>query len=657
MHYNQQPLPVSAEQPMQNQFVQGNQLPPLPNIPEVGQVEQQEAFSLHGELITLLQNGVQKGPVRIFLFNLYSQNHYVNQTYMELYGSAIEYYLFLKASGQPDARRAADESVKCEIPRVIQNYPALQNYLNDQQMNDLHQFVQLATAISQQMQTFYAQQQHGGGGWNNQPANQYPPQGGPGAHRPGPAMQFGGGGFTGQPSGGRGMPSPPGGGRPGAGGWSQPNQPIQQTTRRSGMGGPNAGSMLNQNTNAGAPTAGGSRRPSVGTPTTSSLNTNPGVVPAAQQGDEMRRVSPDDRELGHLSEVREATRVPAPPIDREVEFISSAYIPARRRDQRIVITIKDGRKEYGVVDLEEHEMDYDDHETNPNMIELSRKQRTGPKVAPLPEWDQVSVPSEVSSEETPDEDHTTLEENEPLILKESVMAYSIKHARMLALDALGKVDVAPSDARVFEYYVDLITPLGSQSIADQIQKMREAVDLTQLVDLFNEAAEELPPRVWYQLHDRMTETLNRRLRGGLSFQADIDSITDDYDDLMDLLAKDYSNTAVDRFKRNVKAHILRTMNMREVSGKLLLSEPVSVTELPWTSRQIDLILESKYSMLSTSVNSHMYTAALKLFKRTNTKDCNMSRRLLVTVDNVMIELHHGDMGNDTLLISKNSFCG
>ena len=121
MHYNQQPLPVSAEQPMQNQFVQGNQLPPLPNIPEVGQVEQQEAFSLHGELITLLQNGVQKGPVRIFLFNLYSQNHYVNQTYMELYGSAIEYYLFLKASGQPDARRAADESVKCEIPRVIQN--------------------------------------------------------------------------------------------------------------------------------------------------------------------------------------------------------------------------------------------------------------------------------------------------------------------------------------------------------------------------------------------------------------------------------------------------------------------------------------------------------------------------------------------------------
>lgn len=202
-------------------------------------------------------------------------------------------------------------------------------------------------------------------------------------------------------------------------------------------------------------------------------------------------------------------------------------------------------------------MDYDDHETNPNMIELSRKQRTGPKVALLPEWDQVSVPSEVSSEETPDEDHTTLEENEPLILKESVMAYSIKHARMLALDALGKVDVAPSDARVFEYYVDLITPLGSQSIADQIQKMREAVDLTQLVDLFNEAAEELPPRVWYQLHDRMTETLNRRLRGGLSFQADIDSITDDYDDLMDLLAKDYSNTAVDRFKRNVKAHILR----------------------------------------------------------------------------------------------------
>lgn len=656
MQFNQQPLPVSAEQPMQNQFVQGNQLPPLPNIPEVGQVSQQEAFGLHGELINLLQQGVQKGPVRIFLFNLYSQNHYVNQAYMELYGSAIEYYLFLRATRQGDERRAADETVKCEIPRVLQNYPALQGYLNQQQMADLQTFVQLAGTISNQMQQFYNQQQGGGypgghpGGYPN-PGGGYP---GGNMHPGGPNMQFPGGGFQ---SHGPAAGMNPGGGRPGAGAWSQPRTPIQQTGRRPGMGGTNAGSMLNQNNSGPAqPSGGGTRRPAVGAPATSTLNTNPDSVPAARQGEEMRRVDSDTRQIGHLMAVQDV-KEPAPPIDREVEFISSSYVPARRRDQRLVTTTtEDGRKEYGVVDIGENEMEYNDHETNPELIELSRKQKSGPKVEPLAQWEQVSIPNEVSVEDEPSDEHKSMEGDEPIMLKEPVMGYSLKHGRTQAIDALAKLSVTPSEDRVLEYYVDRMTPLGSKILADSIQKLRESADLPHLVDLFNDLAEEIPARAWYQLHDHLTAILNRRLRGGLSFQADVDSITDDYDDLMKELTKDYSDSAVSRFKRNVHTSILKAINLREVNDKLMLSEPISVTELPWTSQDIDLILEAKYAMLSKSVNDDFYASALKLFKRTNTKDCNMSRRLLVTVDNVVIELHHGDMHQDTLLISKADLC-
>jgi hypothetical protein len=650
MQYNQQPLPVSAEQ-LQCRFVQGNQLPPLPNVQEVGQVSQQEAYNLHGELINLLQAGTQKGPIRVFLFNLYGQNGFVNQGYTDLYGFAIEYYLFLRASGQPDIQRAVDDTVKCDIPRIMAQYPALQGFLNEQQINDLNQFVQLSQAISQHMQAFYSQQ------INNQNAG--PPQWGGQSnmmnsnqgHRPGPAMQFGSGGFTGH--GNTNMAPGGGGGRPGAGAWSQPNQPIQQTTRRPGMSGPNAGSMLTQpNGPTGSP--GGSRRPAVGSPATSSLNTNPGVIPGAEQkGDDMRVVTEENRQIGHLSAVAEV-RNPTPPIDREVELISSEYIPARTKSQRIVKGEKKGRAEYKLVEIEGSQMEYSDHETNPDLIELSRKQKTGPKVGPIPSWEGISMPSEISKDDTP-ENVDIMSVDEPLYLKETVTSYSVMHGRSLAMEQYDRLNLS-GDERMIEYYIDLLTPIGDKSLAENIQKLRETVTLTELVDVFNLMAKEIDARVWYRLHDLLTDVLLRRLRGGLGMRINVDSITDDYDDLMDMLAKDYHTNAVDRFKRNTHIAILKTLNMREKNNTLLLSETISVTELPWTSNHIELVMEAKYVMLSKGVNDQMTAAMLKLFERTNVKECNMSRRYVVTLDNVVIELHPGDMGTSTLLISKGNLC-
>lgn len=634
MQYNQQSLPVSADQPLQHQFVQGNQLPTVPNIPETQYLTHEEAWQLHGELINLLQQSVSKGPIRIFLFNLYSQNRYVNSLYPELFGFAMEYYLYLKIIGQGDVRRAVDDTVKCDIPRLMHQYPALLGYLNQQQQSDLQQFVHLATTISQQMR-----QSSGGPQMGGQP-QQNTQQGGP-------SMQFSSGGFSG---------NPPPGYRPGAGAWSQPSQPIQSSTRGPGMNSPNAGNMLSPGSNQAPPGMGGSRRPAVGAAPSSSLNTNPAAVPPAQQqGDTMRRPTEENRQLGHLMAVQEISH-PAPPIDRNVEFVSSAYVPARRRNQRLIKTQVDGIAQYSVEDKQETDMDYNDHETNPDLIQLSRNQKTGPKVEALPEWEQVSMPTELSTQETTPEQTKELDETEAVYLKEPVMAYSLKQGRSAAMDQMTKLEVPTMNERIVEFYVDLVSPIGLAALAEPIQKLRETVDLTQMVDQFNELAEDMTPRVWYQLHDILTSVLNRRLRGGLCYQADVDSITDDYDALMDELAKHYSNTAVDRFKRHVHAAVLRTLNMREVNGKLLLSEAISVTEVPWTSFEIDLVLETKYAMLSKAVNTHMYAACLKLFRRTNTKDCNMSRRLLVTVDNVVIELHHGDMGQNTLLVSKASVC-
>lgn len=627
-------------------------------------------------LITTIQNLAPKSPIRTFMANLFSQGQYANRGYAELLGAAIDYYMVLKYSNQPDVGRCAATVLDAFIPKIVDEFPALLAYLNHQQQNDLHALRSLRQQIGQQVQQLMNSQPSGGGYGGGYPAGGYPAGGGGypagggypghgGGHPGGPEMQFPGGGFGGPMGGGRpmggggypaggghpGMPSP--GGRPG-GAWSMggggpgpgpaPNRPA----------GPGANSMLNNgNSNAPMQSSGGSRRPVVG-----GVHNAGAPKPTFNevQGDEMKHFDPENRQLGHWSAVHE-TRSPAPAIDREVTFVSNAYVPVRRRDQKIVVTEKDGRQEWGVVNIEDSSMDYSQHETNPKMTTLARDNTVGPKVGRSAHWDEVSVPNVVSTEDPrKDDDEAKLKDEVPVILKDPVMAYSFSHARSTAVDNAAALGVPYSPERVFEYYIDLMTPIGDKVAAEQVQKLREASDLSHLVTVLNELSDEMDSRLWYQIHDRLTAVFNRRLRGGIGLSGDITSLTDDYDVIMDILSKKFSVQAVDTFKRNTHISCLRTLTLRESNGKTLIAEAVSVTELPWSSEDIDLVMESKYCMLSDAVNEELAGAALQLFERTNVKSCMMNRRYLVTTDNVVIELHRGDMGQNTFLISKAELC-
>lgn len=668
MHSPQQHLPVSAEQPATHQFAQGGNPPPFPNVQEVGYIQTQEAWNLHVALINVLQQSVQKGNVRIFMFNLYSSQQYNNAAYAELFAAAIDYYTVLAQMGQGDVNRVAQETVDAQVPIIVDQFPALLYYLTQQQQYDLQKLRGLRDQIRNTVLSAAGGGQPGmGGGYPGAHPNMgggYPGMGGPGGHpgmgtnRPGPEMNFGGGypgGMPGRGPGGypgMGHPMAGGGGRPAWGGANpgQRNMPIQNTHRPSG---PGAGGMLNQG-NEPMPSRGGSRRPTVGTTPVYNNDLNP-TTSSVDQGEEMRHVDPDNRQLGHLMAVHEV-KEPAPAIDREVAFVSNAYVPIRRRDQRIVRTEEDGTTRYGVIDLEEHEMDYRDHETNPNMLDLARSQEVGPKVGRPANWDEVTIPSEVSENDPPTDEQKEKIADEPIRLTDEVAGYSLDHARGIAMEKLNTLGVTENPERMVEYYVDLLTPVGNGVVAEQIQKLRESSDLTHLVDVFTGLKDEMAPRLWFKLHDRLTAVFNRRLRAGMGFGAEIDSIVEDYDAIMTHLSKNFAVQAVDRFKRNTYNYCLKVLNLRDHNGKTLLSEMVSVTELPWSSKEIDLVMESKYCMLSGAVNSHMAGACLRLFQRTNVKGCSMSRRLLVTADNVAIELHVGDMGQDTLLVSKANLC-
>jgi hypothetical protein len=411
--------------------------------------------------------------------------------------------------------------------------------------------------------------------------------------------------------------------------------------------------MLNQAGSNAPVQGGGSRRPTVGgVHNPHEVNPTTNEVPGA----EMKHIEPENRQLGHWSAVHEI-RPPAPPIDREVTFTSASYIPVRRIDQKIVTTEKDGRTQWGVVDLEEGFMDYNQHEQNQKMTTLARQTQVGPKVGRAAHWADVSVPNVVSADDPKDEEHSeSFKADVAVILNEPVLAYSFSHGRSQALASAETLGVEYSPERVFEYYIDLMTPVGSAVAAEQIQKLRETEDLAHLVTVLTELASEMDSRLWYQIHDRLTAVFCRRMRGGIGFPADITSIVDDYEVIMGILKSKFSDPAVDTFKRNAFVTCLRALNLRESNSKTLVAESVSVTELPWTSQEIGLVMEAKYCMLSAAVNEQMAGAALALFERTNVKSRQMNRRFWVTADNVVIELHRGDMGQNTFLISKSELC-
>jgi hypothetical protein len=122
MHYNQgyggNQLPVPADQAFEQNIVQN--LPPLPRTEGAQQLPEREAVGLHMALINGLQQQTAKGPIRIFMFNLYSDRQYGTQLYAELYETAADYMLAAMMANVPTSPvNVADEVLKVEILNLL----------------------------------------------------------------------------------------------------------------------------------------------------------------------------------------------------------------------------------------------------------------------------------------------------------------------------------------------------------------------------------------------------------------------------------------------------------------------------------------------------------------------------------------------------------
>lgn len=619
----QQNLPVPADAPLEHLFLRGD-APYPPNTPAAQELTDQDRFQLHAQLITILQEHAynRTSAVRVFMFNIYAQNQYNNQQYADMYDSAAAYFLYLAQTGNRNPIvQAADTTIKAEIPLVVQSYPDLQNMMTPQQVDDLRALWDERQRIAAEMQRYY-----GGGG-----------------------MGMGGG-----MGGGFGQPTPYG-------------QPVQMGAAYQGRGAPMGGTYPRIGTTRGSPTQ-------VNRPPTGSSGANRMLDSSGQ------RTTPTPRPMGMSRrppvgttfdttakpqlKVPEATpeEKPAEEVQyKNVDWVRS-FTLAHDSKHRQISRVKDGRTEYGIVPREGEGMEYRQHEDDPTMIELSRQISGGPNVQKSSNWPAVSQAVSIGTDaEVEQEKVSDLADDTPVILNDIHAAFSISQATTCALAHMHKLGLKPSSDRVYEYYVDLTRPVVASS--DSMRIVDELVDtrnLTELVDRFSSMAGRIEPELWYLMHDRLTDVMNRRLHAGLGSSVGIESIADDYEDLMDLLPKkNVSMAMLDRFKISVHGHMLRSIRTttfedhigNDVDLHNALCERFSVTHLPWSSKEIDLKIKG-YSMLSEAVDPDMAEALLAIVHRTAKNDkTQVNRRLVTTIDNRWFELHQADVHKDTAVVS------
>lgn len=669
MNQMNQQLPAPIDQVLTNQFV-SEQAPPLP---VQLQLPQQEALELHVSLINAIQNKARNSFIRTFFFNMASSQHYNNPLYCDLLQRASEYYMALKQQGRANLDQVAEDTIVTEFPMIVNYYTPLQQYLNQQQQQDIQRAMQQRQQIKQMIEQMMGagQQQQMGGGPGMQPGMQ--PMGG-GFAPTGPAPQgmggqpmMGGGGYGQPPMGapmapGGGYGPMSGGGRPAPSAYGPMNQGPSQPSQPM-----NPSAMLN-------PQGGGPQPTRNGPPSTSAAAGMKSDRVEIKNDEEPSMFDEQDREIAHQwqkkPDYQPAVAVASPSNERFV------YPPAHRQHQYVVAVDEQGRvvtkndnQSVAGYQIEEI-MDYENHETDPDLIRLSRSMKVGPKVATSPRWPDVSTPNPVSSvnpEEVDEENGETeptyklLGANDPVSLKEPVSSYNVHQAHVNALNDLRDGNIDGVNERVYEYMAHIRTPIdvdqkGYQALNDLIG---DSPDLVTLRDRMSVLHENIPTYVWYLLHDRLTARFNERIKAGAGLVgAEIDSFVEDYNDAMEYVGKKLSQEAYDRFRSNARIYLLKSIAVfhDSVSNTTFLHEPYYFVHLPWTSEEIDLQISASYGLLTRTAHEDLQVAARRLFERTNTPQRSVNRRYMVTIDNVYLELHAADLGDaSSLMVTRRNF--
>lgn len=174
--FNPQPminLPVPADQMVTANFINGapNNLPQLPQVP-VSQNIAPYLPMIVGYLVSFIQNNAQKNAVRVFSFNMFSNNAWNNPAFLQAVSSVSEYAeaLLAENKGTPDQviQFAVNEFLECMAGVFVQQYPDLQRFLTQQDFAGVQAALvkfgniqnHVATYKARMQQAMFGQQQY-----------------------------------------------------------------------------------------------------------------------------------------------------------------------------------------------------------------------------------------------------------------------------------------------------------------------------------------------------------------------------------------------------------------------------------------------------------------------------------------------------------------
>lgn len=694
-------LPVPAEMPIGENFVDANTVP-MPNTQSSADVRREEAHQIHIALLNTIQQAAydRKSALRIFLFNLYSANRFQNSNYADLFDGTVFYYMYLRHIGNRSAiQTAVQDTVDTELPKLLQMYPALNQMLTHEQQADINMLREKHFIIGEDIKRWI-----GGGGMA--------PPGYGGAPAPAPGGY--GGGYMPQQQTMPYQPSPQYGAYPqpaphpyAGGGYAAPvpaqpygGYPQQYAAPAPIYGSPYGGGVpRNPHTEV-------TDRPTTGMRARASSRSHGG--PAPQQTYQPEPGPRNDRPSVGRSRARSTQEKPepqeipmperwvqnepAPAISRSVKeaFAPSEELfdivenitvsfdkhkPAIIDGQAVVKRVGEhGVLEYGVI-TKGSEMEgiltgsYEEHETDMQALQqIKRGAGLQPKaVGEMPSnFAGIVNPKVITKDEEMDEE--VVNSPVPVILEEQIAGFSIAHGEAFVSSYFTCMGIADIESRIHEYYLRLLTPVSATARdRELLLDLKHTASLSEFVSRLGEVADEMSAGLWYTIHDRAVNAINKRLMSGLGYEGVLimENLIDDHDEYFKILAGEYPAQMVDRFAVRIHRYIQDTLNLTEYADGMCdkcnnedacsynaLYELVSITHVPWSSEQFSVTMTDEYNVLNKTTNPELHEALMSILRRTMTPDFSTNRRLLITADRRYIWVYPSDYSDDTVIISN-----
>lgn len=619
------------EQVMVNWVTEAPQI----QLPPTIQLSQQETSAINAGLVNTIQGSATNPGVRIFMFNTLAQNGFNNQAYRELLIDTCIYAGVLKMTGeQRYIERAVRECVQVEIARFVTNNQVLLNYMGAEGIATIQQYQQMSAHISNTVRQVQMQMQQ-------QPQSHYPSQMGMGQTM--------------------GMPQPVGGYNNhynANGGGMQ----YMNTSMQSMMG---SIQPQQEENNKQLSSFRSSRNRSTQVQQEAQQPSQPNTTFTNLLDTTRGQDTYDSNLVNELT--KQKTTIMSEQFFNEEPPITWYYsrIPPVLKMSQILIT-EEGR--YGVREA----MSYEELESCSHMIKLHRD-LTGferyvdrlPSLRDIAKMERVELDIDTLYDEPENKDGDDVTKIEDLNLdKMMVITTELRSHSKESILVDGKQSAfhktrskdTPFTITGWVMYPIDICDINDPSVTAELFKQST---LTRFIDKFDELRDSLDISGWSFLHDRLLAVFNKRLSVA-KIDAQIEDLVGDYSAICDLLATTLSVTALDRFRdTTLKAMMLSSIyyalpnsNKGAIVKEWGVQENISITYIPVLANDLNFKLSDEYSLLSNEIDHSTYALIKGIFKQDEKAKVKASKILIVTKDNIWMELHNNDFDRSSVIISK-----